>query len=218
MPCSGWNSPTDTRFSHTSPAKMRQHYIRILPEDRVVVELSPYDLSRGRIVLPATSDRASPAPPATLSYHGEDTMKVNPSVKKICDKCKVIRRHGRVMVICEKRASQAAPGLTHPSHRTTRTTSSIPPRYEFPKLRAGRHLRTIGPETRALERPPAGRRKSRRQVLLHTRCFEQRRETAGMARLVGVDLPREKRLEGRPHLHLRRRSYPRPGNPHRHRG
>ncbi|MDX6317293.1 MAG: Ribosomal protein, partial [Nocardioidaceae bacterium] len=25
-------------------------------------------------------------------------MKVNPSVKKICDKCKVIRRNGRVMV------------------------------------------------------------------------------------------------------------------------
>ena len=30
--------------------KKRMHYIRILPEDRVVVELSPYDLSRGRIV------------------------------------------------------------------------------------------------------------------------------------------------------------------------
>ena len=28
-------------------------------------------------------------------------MKVKPSVKPICDKCKVIRRHGRVMVICE---------------------------------------------------------------------------------------------------------------------
>ena len=28
-------------------------------------------------------------------------MKVKPSVKKICDNCKVIRRHGRVMVICE---------------------------------------------------------------------------------------------------------------------
>ncbi len=28
-------------------------------------------------------------------------MKVKPSVKKICDKCKVIRRNGRVMVICE---------------------------------------------------------------------------------------------------------------------
>jgi len=32
-------------LAHIS-GKMRQHYIRILPEDRVVVELSPYDLSR----------------------------------------------------------------------------------------------------------------------------------------------------------------------------
>ena len=29
--------------------KMRKHYIRILPGDRVKVELSPYDLTRGRI-------------------------------------------------------------------------------------------------------------------------------------------------------------------------
>ena len=36
-------------LAHIS-GKMRQHYIRILPEDRIVVELSPYDLSRGRIV------------------------------------------------------------------------------------------------------------------------------------------------------------------------
>ncbi|WP_084474111.1 50S ribosomal protein L36 [Deinococcus pimensis] len=28
-------------------------------------------------------------------------MKVRSSVKKICDKCKIIRRHGRVLVICE---------------------------------------------------------------------------------------------------------------------
>jgi large subunit ribosomal protein L36 len=28
-------------------------------------------------------------------------MKVKPSVKPMCDKCKVIRRGGRVMVICE---------------------------------------------------------------------------------------------------------------------
>ncbi len=34
----------------TISGKMRQHYIRILPTDRVVVELSPYDLTRGRIV------------------------------------------------------------------------------------------------------------------------------------------------------------------------
>ncbi|OEU49776.1 MAG: translation initiation factor IF-1 [Desulfobacterales bacterium S3730MH5] len=30
--------------------KMRMHYIRILPGDRVTVELSPYDLSKGRVV------------------------------------------------------------------------------------------------------------------------------------------------------------------------
>ena len=30
--------------------KMRIHYIRILPGDRVVLEISPYDTSRGRIV------------------------------------------------------------------------------------------------------------------------------------------------------------------------
>ena len=35
-------------LAHIS-GKMRMHYIRILPGDRVVVELSPYDLNRGRI-------------------------------------------------------------------------------------------------------------------------------------------------------------------------
>jgi large subunit ribosomal protein L36 len=27
-------------------------------------------------------------------------MKVRPSVKKMCDKCRVIKRHGKIMVIC----------------------------------------------------------------------------------------------------------------------
>ncbi|HYA34923.1 MAG TPA: translation initiation factor IF-1 [Candidatus Binataceae bacterium] len=35
-------------LAHIS-GKMRMHYIKILPGDRVTVELSPYDLSRGRI-------------------------------------------------------------------------------------------------------------------------------------------------------------------------
>ena len=35
-------------LSHIS-GKMRMHYIRILPGDKVQVELTPYDLSRGRI-------------------------------------------------------------------------------------------------------------------------------------------------------------------------
>jgi len=36
-------------LAHVS-GKMRMHFIRILPGDKVTVELSPYDLSRGRIV------------------------------------------------------------------------------------------------------------------------------------------------------------------------
>jgi translation initiation factor IF-1 len=36
-------------LAHVS-GKMRLHYIKILPGDKVVVELSPYDLTRGRIV------------------------------------------------------------------------------------------------------------------------------------------------------------------------
>ncbi|HEV2471498.1 MAG TPA: translation initiation factor IF-1 [Chthonomonadales bacterium] len=35
-------------LAHVS-GKMRQNYIRILPGDKVLVELSPYDLERGRI-------------------------------------------------------------------------------------------------------------------------------------------------------------------------
>ncbi len=35
-------------LAHVS-GKIRMHFIRILPGDRVLVELSPYDLSRGRI-------------------------------------------------------------------------------------------------------------------------------------------------------------------------
>ena len=35
-------------LAHVS-GKMRRHFIRILPGDRVRVELSPYDLNRGRI-------------------------------------------------------------------------------------------------------------------------------------------------------------------------
>ena len=39
-------------LAHVS-GKMRMHYIRILPGDKVTVELTPYDLTRGRIVFRA---------------------------------------------------------------------------------------------------------------------------------------------------------------------
>ena len=36
-------------LAHAS-GKMRMHYIRILPGDKITVEMSPYDLTKGRIV------------------------------------------------------------------------------------------------------------------------------------------------------------------------
>jgi len=41
--------PNGHRVLAHASGKMRKHYIRILPGDKVLVELSPYDLSRGRI-------------------------------------------------------------------------------------------------------------------------------------------------------------------------
>jgi large subunit ribosomal protein L36 len=48
---------------------------------------------------PAAESSTATSDPAAKQEN--QTVKVQPSVKKICDKCKVIRRHGRVMVICE---------------------------------------------------------------------------------------------------------------------
>lgn len=75
-------------LAHIS-GKMRMHFIRILPGDKVTVELSPYDLTRGRIVYRKNRRLKG------------IQMKVRPSVKPMCEKCKVIRRRGKVMVICE---------------------------------------------------------------------------------------------------------------------
>ena len=70
-------------LAHVS-GKMRMHFIKILPGDMVKLEISPYDLSRGRITY----------------RNKQEVMKVRSSVKKICDKCKIIRRKGVVLVIC----------------------------------------------------------------------------------------------------------------------
>lgn len=43
------NKEERTVLAHLS-GKMRIHYIRILPGDRVLIELSPYDKNRGRII------------------------------------------------------------------------------------------------------------------------------------------------------------------------
>ena len=54
-----------------------------------------------RIVVLASRQPSCRTVQAVGVDHMESSMKVNPSVKKICDKCKVIRRNRRVMVICE---------------------------------------------------------------------------------------------------------------------
>lgn len=47
--CSKLNLKMATLFWLTYLGKIRMHFIRILPGDKVTVELSPYDLTRGRI-------------------------------------------------------------------------------------------------------------------------------------------------------------------------
>ena len=48
-PCFASRCRTGTRSWPTFPEKMRLHFIRILPGDKVMLEVSPYDLSKGRI-------------------------------------------------------------------------------------------------------------------------------------------------------------------------
>ncbi|MCG8617381.1 MAG: translation initiation factor IF-1 [Desulfobacterales bacterium] len=57
-------------LAHAS-GKIRMHYIRILPGDRVLVELSPYDLSRGRVkpAQPADGRRCRHQPGSFTSSH-----------------------------------------------------------------------------------------------------------------------------------------------------
>lgn len=49
-------------LAHIS-GKMRMHYIKILPGDRVKVEMSPYDIEKGRIVFryPTSNSQSNPS-------------------------------------------------------------------------------------------------------------------------------------------------------------
>lgn len=56
------NYPSDhTIHAHIS-GKMRMNYIRILPGDRVTVELTPYDLAKGRITYRHKGGKPAPKP------------------------------------------------------------------------------------------------------------------------------------------------------------
>ena len=70
--------------------KMRMHYIKILPGDKVKVEMTPYDLTKGRI---------------SFRYKKLDClkiMKVKASIKKRSEDCKIVKRKGKLYVICKK--------------------------------------------------------------------------------------------------------------------
>jgi translation initiation factor IF-1 len=98
-------------LAHIS-GKMRMNFIRILPGDKVTVELSPYDLTRGLITfrfkytgMGRFSGRLGWAGviegcPDRGRKGKTSAMKVKSSVKPICSKCKVVRRRGIVRVLC----------------------------------------------------------------------------------------------------------------------
>ena len=80
--------------------KMRMHYIRILPGDRVQVELTPYDLSRGRITY-----RYKRAADEGSSERQEDLREVQGDPPSRAG-------HGHL----REPAPQAAPGLGEGTH------------------------------------------------------------------------------------------------------
>ena len=83
-----------TILAHIS-GKLRMNYIKILPGDKVTVQMSPYDQTQGRISWCSKKSRD------IVLIWRLNSMKVRPSVKPMCEKCKIIKRKGRVMVICE---------------------------------------------------------------------------------------------------------------------
>jgi len=56
-------------LAHVS-GKMRMHFIRILPGDQVTMEMSPYDLTRGRIVYRGIRPARGTAPPPSRRGRG----------------------------------------------------------------------------------------------------------------------------------------------------
>ena len=83
--------------------RIRMGYIQILEGDRVTVEMSPYDLTQGRITWRHKNQ-------SYKRKFKEKKMKVRPSVKPICDKCKIIKRNGKVMCICPNRKHKQVQG------------------------------------------------------------------------------------------------------------
>jgi large subunit ribosomal protein L36 len=72
---------------------------------REAVRARESGINHDRVAAAATAARAgSPGP------QPKGIMKVRPSVKPMCEKCKVIRRHGAVLVICQNKRHKQRQG------------------------------------------------------------------------------------------------------------
>ena len=91
-------------LAHIS-GKMRMHYIASSRETVCRWSSRPTTCSAGGLRTgtnsSATSERESRPEVGGRRDEADAEMKVRPSVKAMCDKCRVIRRHGRVRVICD---------------------------------------------------------------------------------------------------------------------
>src|SRR6476646_1181068 len=212
-------------LAHIS-GKMRQHYIRILPEDRVVVELSPYDLTRGRIVFRYRLAGASSPPIPTNSSglgraRGREAR--GPIYRQQADEGSAERQEDLRQVQGDppsrpghgdlrEPAPQAAPGLSS-STRTTRWSS--------------RHATsTYDSSTRPLTRPsgrartsPPARRPGTGRTATAARPDRRCSRPPNLIRRTAQDgtscwcrPPAREARRDRTHLHLRRGSHPRAGD------
>lgn len=57
-----------TEITAYASGKIRKHRIRILAGDRVTLEMSPYDMTKGRISFRHKDERAAPPPPRPAYY------------------------------------------------------------------------------------------------------------------------------------------------------
>src|SRR5258707_5488522 len=97
MPCSEWNWKTSIRCWRTFPAECARILSAFFPA------------TRWRWNFHRTTSLADALCIDTNKEHGQglchmgtkEIMKVRASVKKICDKCKIVHRKGVVRVICE---------------------------------------------------------------------------------------------------------------------
>jgi large subunit ribosomal protein L36 len=83
-------------------------------------------------------------------------VKVKPSVKKICSKCRIIRRHGRVMVICTDPRHKQRQGYAPIPTRTAGSLMAAHPRTEAGAMSGQGMGRCAGPPRYEGELPAHG--------------------------------------------------------------